>query len=87
MARIKYKDYKLSKIATKNRKPNVAKKQRFSTNPSQELKKVTWPNRNTLVKSTILILVICFLLTSYVAGLDFIFAELLQTLRRISGTI
>ena len=38
-------------------KSETGRKPRFSTNPSQELKKVTWPNRDTLVKSTTLIVI------------------------------
>ena len=67
---------------TKN-KMTVNRKKSFSTNPKQELKKVTWPNRNTLVKSTILIIVIIIILTFYVAGLDLAFSKLFYFLREI----
>jgi len=53
----------------------------FSTNPSIELKKVTWPNRNTLLKSTILILALVVIITSYVSGLDLLFSKLFYVLR------
>ena len=64
-------------------KPSVNKKKSFSTNPKQELKKVTWPNRNTLLKSTILIIVIIIILTIYVAGLDLAFSKLFYFLREL----
>ncbi|MAQ64938.1 preprotein translocase subunit SecE [bacterium] len=57
------------------------KKPSFSTNPSIELKKVTWPNRDTLIKSTVLILALVIILTSYVSGLDLIFSKLFYILR------
>ncbi|RAP27369.1 preprotein translocase subunit SecE [Candidatus Marinamargulisbacteria bacterium SCGC AG-333-B06] len=58
-----------------------ARKPSFSTNPSIELKKVTWPNRDTLIKSTILILILVVVLTSYVSGLDLLFSKLFYMLR------
>ncbi|MBH37482.1 preprotein translocase subunit SecE [bacterium] len=64
--------------------PQVKKSTRkpsFSTNPSIELKKVTWPNRNTLIKSTILILALVVVLTSYVSGLDLVLSKLFYVLR------
>ena len=65
----------ISKVKKPPRKPS------FSTNPSIELKKVTWPNRNTLIKSTVLILALVVILTSYVSGLDLIFSKLFYILR------
>tara|TARA_B100000427_G_scaffold175625_1_gene146066 strand:- start:2487 stop:2714 length:228 start_codon:yes stop_codon:yes gene_type:complete len=58
-----------------------SRKPSFSTNPSIELKKVTWPNRDTLIKSTILILALVIILTSYVSGLDVLFSKLFYVLR------
>ncbi|RAP29852.1 preprotein translocase subunit SecE [Candidatus Marinamargulisbacteria bacterium SCGC AG-343-D04] len=69
---------------TVEKKRNHQKSQSFSTSPSQELKKVTWPNRNTLVKSTVLILIMVVVLTIYVAGLDYFFAEMLFFLRNLT---
>ena len=60
-----------------NRKPS------FSTNPKQEMKKVTWPNQDTLLKSTLLIIVIIIVLTIYVAGLDLILSKLFYFLREL----
>ena len=65
----------ITKVKKAPRKPS------FSTNPSIELKKVTWPNRNTLIKSTVLILALVVILTSYVSGLDLIFSKLFYILR------
>jgi preprotein translocase SecE subunit len=57
----------------------------YSTNPSKELKKVTWPNRNTLIKSTFLILVLSLVLTVYVSTLDVVFERLFYFLRSLKG--
>jgi len=57
----------------------------YSTNPSKELKKVTWPNRDTLIKSTVLILLISFVLTLYVSTLDVVFEKLFYLLRSLKG--
>ena len=65
----------ISHVKKSPRKPS------FSTNPSIELKKVTWPNRDTLIKSTVLILALVIVLTSYVSGLDLIFSKLFYMLR------
>ena len=67
----------------KQSKANLVKKKAFSSSPSQELKKVTWPNRNTLVKSTSLILVIIVISTVYVSGIDIIFENLFSILNNI----
>lgn len=68
-------------IDKKKSKPKTAS---FSTSPSQELKKVTWPNRNTLVKSTILILIIVTFITLYVFGLDLIFSSFISYLQGLN---
>ena len=67
----------------KDKKSQIVRNQKpsFSTSPSIELKKVTWPNRETLVKSTILILVIIFITTVYISGLDLVFSNALVKLK------
>ncbi len=75
-----------SKNEKSNQKKLVSKHSRkpsFSTSPSQELKKVTWPNRDTLVKSTILILIIIVILTIYISGLDVLLSKLFTFLRAL----
>ena len=75
----------MKKVTVKKTKNTTssARKPSFSTNPKQELKKVTWPNRDTLVKSTILILVIITVLTVYVTGLDLILSKIFYLLREL----
>jgi len=41
-----------------------------------ELKKVTWPNRNDLIKTTVAVLVISLFFGVYLFGVDFIFAHI-----------
>ena len=72
------------KIAeTKSLYKRRTSQQSFSTNPSLELKKVTWPNRETLLKSTVLILAMVFLLTIYVSGVDYICSKFFYLLRDV----
>ena len=75
----------MKKVTVKKTKntSTTARKPSFSTNPKQELKKVTWPNRDTLLKSTILILVIIVVLTIYVTGLDLVLSKLFYFLREL----
>lgn len=46
-----------------------------------ELKKVTWPDKNTLVKSTILILFVVAFYTVYISLLDMIFGSMFRFLK------
>ena len=75
----------------KEKKPNDKKekvlrkpaKSSFSTNPKIELKKVSWPNKNVLFKSTILIMVIILISTLYIMGLDLLFSNAFKYLKAI----
>jgi preprotein translocase SecE subunit len=75
----------MKKVTVKKTKniSSAARKPSFSTNPKQELKKVTWPNQDTLLKSTILIIVIIIVLTIYVTGLDVLLSKLFYFLREL----
>ncbi len=46
-----------------------------------ELKKVTWPDKNTLVKSTILILFVVAFYTVYISLLDIVFGSMFRFLK------
>jgi len=46
-----------------------------------ELKKVTWPDKNTLVKSTILILFVVAFYTVYISFLDIVFGSMFSFLK------
>ena len=41
-----------------------------------ELKKVTWPGKNDLIKTTIAVLVISLFFGIYLFGVDFIFTQI-----------
>ena len=43
-----------------------------------ELGKVTWPTRNELYESTILVIVSVILITVFIGAIDFVFNKLLQ---------
>ena len=45
---------------------------------SQELSKVSWPTREQLYGSTVVVLVLCILLSVFVFGVDFILNRLLE---------
>ncbi len=70
----------------KNKMKNPPRKPGFSTSPAQELKKVTWPNRDTLVKSTFLILIICIITTLFISIADYLLAKGFLLLREIKNT-
>ena len=55
----------------------------FSTNPSLELKKVTWPTKEILLKSSFLILLIMIFFVIYIYILDMGFSLLFDNLRSI----
>lgn len=45
-----------------------------------ELKLVTWPNRQTTVKLTVIVIAISALVGAYVGGLDYLFTSILKSL-------
>jgi preprotein translocase subunit SecE len=45
-----------------------------------ELKKVDWPTRKELITYTVVVLVTIIVLTSFVAGVDYVFSRLLSGL-------
>ena len=48
-----------------------------------ELKKVTWPNKNDLIKTTIAVLVISLFFGIYLFGVDFIFTRIFRQIANI----
>jgi preprotein translocase subunit SecE len=48
-----------------------------------ELKKVTWPNKNDLIKTTVAVLVISLFFGIYLFGVDFIFARIFSQIAYI----
>jgi preprotein translocase subunit SecE len=53
----------------------------FFSETRSELNKVTWPNRETMTKATITIIVIVVFFSVYIAGLDFILSSTLLFLQ------
>lgn len=51
----------------------------FLRQTQDELKKVTWPTRNEVVRLTLVVIVISVLVGLYIGGLDFIFTKMLET--------
>jgi preprotein translocase subunit SecE len=47
-----------------------------------EIKKVTWPTKNDLIKTTVAVIIISLFFGIYLFGVDFIFARIFQ---RIGG--
>ncbi|MBT3412899.1 MAG: preprotein translocase subunit SecE [Candidatus Jacksonbacteria bacterium] len=41
----------------------------------QELKKVTWPTREDLIKNTIAVIVVSLIVAAFLGGLDYLFNE------------
>ena len=48
-----------------------------------ELKKVTWPSKNDLIKTTIAVLVISLFFGIYLFGVDFIFTRIFRQIANI----
>ena len=48
-----------------------------------ELKKVTWPNKNDMIKTTIAVLVISLFFGIYLFGVDFIFTRIFKQIGSI----
>ena len=58
----------------------VAKSMQFLREVRVELKKVTWPSRKQTVGSTVVVLVLVFIISIFLGGVDFILSSLFQTL-------
>lgn len=46
----------------------------------EELKKVTWPTRQTTVRYTVIVVAACLVVGFVIGGLDFLFTKSLETL-------
>ena len=53
---------------------------RFISEVIAELKKVSWPNRNQLLQSTAVVLVVVAIVAAYLAVLDSVFSRLIDSL-------
>ena len=50
-----------------------------------ELTKVSWPNRQEVVASTVVVLVAVGFFALFIGGIDLVFVKLIQALSRIRG--
>jgi len=75
----------IEEVREERRKPRKGEKQsffqRFSDKCSRifvdyrgEYKKIIWPSRETLIKQTVAVLVVCAVITVIIAGLDSVFS-------------
>ncbi len=52
----------------------------FLGNTVEELRKCTWPTRDQLVESTLLVIVSLIILALFVCGVDFVLVEIIKFL-------
>lgn len=45
-----------------------------------EIAKITWPGRQQVVESTILVIIVSIVIGVYVGGLDFVFTSIMERL-------
>jgi preprotein translocase subunit SecE len=45
-----------------------------------ETAKVTWPTRNHVIKMTIMVIIVSFLVSAYAFGLDLLFQQVMRVL-------
>jgi preprotein translocase subunit SecE len=50
----------------------------FFTDVVKEMKKVTWPRRDELQDSTVIVLVVCGVIAAFVFGVDWIVGNVLK---------
>ena len=52
----------------------------FLRQTQDELRKVTWPTRNEVMRLTVVVIVVSIIVGLFIGGLDFVFTSLLQIL-------
>ena len=50
----------------------------FLRETQEELKKVTWPSRDEVIRLTLVVIAVSVIVGVFVGGLDFVFTTLLQ---------
>ena len=58
----------------------IAKIKEYTTDVSKEMKKVSWPTRQQLRESTIVVIVSCLIITSFVWIVDFAMTYIIQAI-------
>ena len=64
----------MNTLAQKRRNP-VTWLLRYVRESIEELRKVTWPNRQTVIKYSVLVIVLCIILAAFFAGIDWLFTK------------
>lgn len=52
----------------------------FLRETQDELKKVTWPTQQEVVRLTLVVIVISFIIGMYIGGIDFLFTKLTEAI-------
>ncbi|MBI4810996.1 MAG: preprotein translocase subunit SecE [Ignavibacteriales bacterium] len=52
----------------------------FLTDTVKEMKKVTWPSKEELRESTMIVLAVCGIIAAFVFGVDYIVSNLLKAI-------
>ncbi|NQT95309.1 MAG: preprotein translocase subunit SecE [Candidatus Omnitrophica bacterium] len=60
----------------------IARVRNFITEVTVELKKVSWPTRNELVGSTVIVIISVAILATYIGVCDFIFSKAIHLVLR-----
>ena len=63
-----------------HRKLMIAKIKQYSGEVSKEMKKVSWPSKQQLKESTIVVIVTCLLISTFVWIIDFLMTSFIQTI-------
>ena len=56
----------------------IQKVSKYLSEVNQELSKVSWPSREELYGSTLVVVVLCIILSVFIFGVDFILNRLLE---------
>ncbi len=58
---------------------------RYVRESIEELRKVTWPSRETTLRYSVLVIVLCIVLAAFFAGIDWLFTKGLAQLVSITS--
>ncbi len=52
----------------------------FVTDTVKEMKKVTWPSRDELRESTMIVLVVCGVIATFIFGVDWVVSNIMKAI-------
>jgi len=52
----------------------------FLTDTVKEMKKVTWPSRDELRESTMIVLVVCGVIAAFIFGVDWVVSNIMKAI-------